>query len=102
MFFRGDPYLSFVEMFVLEGQGRLVADFSRTEVLDWSGVDVAGFLSPFVAFCDEALEGFAVETNESFLNYGFELSVAALHVEHHRDGYTTGKPLNRGFGEVAE
>lgn len=81
-------------MFVAESCGALVAYFGRTEILDGAGINVLGVAGPLVAFCGEALEGFAVKTNERFLNNGFQFAVAAFHVEHHGDGHTACKPLN--------
>ncbi len=89
-------------MLVLESLRRHVAYFSRTEVLDRAGEYILGVESPVVAFSGEALEGSAFEAYECLLDHGFHFTVAAFHVEHHRDWNTTCEPLNRGFGQVAE
>ena len=93
--------LLFALMLVFEGKGRLIADFSRAEILDGTGVHVAGVHSPVIAHGCELEEGCAIETYESLLDHGLHLAVAALHVHHHGDGYTAGNPLHRRFGEVA-
>ncbi len=68
----------FIGMLVFECHRRLVAHICCTEVLYGSGIDVACVERPFVAFCGEFLERFAVEAYECFLYHGFVLGVAAF------------------------
>ncbi len=91
----------FSQMFGAGCDRGVVADFGGAEVLDGTGIHIAGFNSPLVAFGGEFEEWCAVQANESFLNYGLELVVAAFHVHHHGDGDASGLPLHHGFGEVA-
>ena len=88
-------------MFESESARRLVADFSRAEVLDGAWIYVAGVESPLVAVSGEVFERCAIETNECFLDYGLVGTVAVFDVHHHGDGYTAGEPLNGGFYQVA-
>ena len=92
----------FVEMLVVECESGLIAYFGGTEILDRAGEHVLGVDGPVVALGGKTLERSAVEAHERFLYHGLHLSVTALHVEHHRDGHTAGKPLHGGLGEVAE
>lgn len=89
-------------MLVFESHRGLVAYLGSTEVLDGTGIGVAGVERPVVALRGELLERCAVEFDESLLDYGLHLAVAAFHVHHHGDGYTAGNPLNGRLGEVAE
>ena len=89
-------------MLVFERHRGLVAYFCRAEVLDWTGINIACVVSPFVAFCGEFLEGCIVKAYEGFLDNGFILGVATFDVHHHCDGDTAGNPLNCGFNEVAD
>ena len=86
---------------VFQSEGRLVAHFCRTEILDGAGIYVACVLSPFLTLRSELEEGCAIQIYKSFLDNGLHFAVTALHVHHHGDGDTAGNPLHRRTGEVA-
>ena len=72
---------------------RLVANLSRTEVLDWTWINIACITSPFVAVSDKVLEWSTIEFHESLANNGFVLAITTFDVHHHCDGHTTGNPF---------
>ena len=91
-----------LSLFQSQGSGGQVADFGRSEVLDGTGVGVAGFHSPLSAIFCEELEGCAVQFNQSLADNGLVSTMAALDVHHLGDGHTACDPLFSGSLQVGD